>query len=318
MQVLITGASGFAGWHLMRHLRQHQPGAHLTGTVFSTPPPSHETTERYVRVDLCDTEAVRQLIDKLRPDVIYNLAGQASAKRSFDHPWQTLETNLHIQFNLLHACVEIGIQPRMLVVSSAEVYGPTPDDTQPLTETQPLRPTSPYSVSKAAQDLMGLQYHLAYGLPVLRVRPFNHIGPRQSTNFVAPDFALQIAQIEAGQRDPVLQVGNLAAQRDFTDVRDVVRAYHLVIEHGTPGSVYNIASNRAYSIQSLLDRLLALTPVPIEVQVDPAKLRPIDVPVIQGSYRQLHEATGWQPSISLEQTLRDLLDDCRQRVQASI
>ncbi len=317
MRVLITGASGFAGCHLVRHLTRVQPDAQLYGTFFSAVPPQVLADERYVQLDLCDYDAVLHLLQQVQPDVIYNLAGQASAKRSFERPWHTLETNLRIQFNVLQACVDVGVAARIIAVTSSEIYGANMQDTRPLTEDRALRPTSPYSLSKSAQDLMSLQYHLAYKLPIVRARPFNHIGPRQSASFVAPDFALQIARIEAGISAPVMQVGNLSAKRDFTDVRDVVRAYQLLAEHGEPGEAYNVASNQMHSIQELLDTLLSLTPAKIDVQVDAAKLRPVDVPYVRGDYTRLQQATGWQPQISLRQSLADLLADCRQRLQAS-
>jgi GDP-4-dehydro-6-deoxy-D-mannose reductase len=163
--------------------------------------------------------------------------------------------------------------------------------------------------------MMGLQYFLSYQLPIVRVRPFNHTGPGQRETFVAPDFALQIAKIEAGLQEPIMLVGNLEAKRDFTDVRDVVRAYHLLMKQGKPGETYNVSSNKAYSIQYLLDTLLSFTDAKIQVQIDPTKMRPVDVPLVQGDYRRLHDLTGWQPAIPFEETLRDLLNDYHQRVQ---
>jgi GDP-4-dehydro-6-deoxy-D-mannose reductase len=184
----------------------------------------------------------------------------------------------------------------------------------PISEDAPLRPSSPYSVSKAAQDLLGLQYFLSHQFPVLRARAFNHIGPGQSDRFVAPAFAIQIARIESGQQVPTLYVGDLSDRRDFTDVRDIVRAYALIMERGTPGEVYNVASGEARSIQSLLDTLLKHTTARIDVQVDPQRLRPSRIPILQGDCARLKNATGWQPVIPFEQTLRDVLEDCRQRV----
>jgi GDP-4-dehydro-6-deoxy-D-mannose reductase len=231
-------------------------------------------------------------------------------------PWETLENNILAQLNLIQAFLNLGIQPRLLVVSSAEIYGPVHADQLPIREDAPLRPTNPYGVSKVAQDMLGLQYYLSHTLPIVRVRPFNHIGPGQSEGFVAVDFAIQIARIEHGLQAPVIRVGNLAAQRDFTDVRDVVRAYWLLMEKAVPGEVYNVASGQAYSIQYLLDVLLSYSTTPIEVQTDPARMLPIDVPVIRGDASRLRQATGWGVTIPFEQTLLDVLNDCRQRIHS--
>lgn len=312
MRVLITGATGFVGRHLIHYLADTIPGVEIYGTAF-TP----ETTSLPVSIhslDLRDEEAVRRLLEQVQPDQIYHLAALASPRRSFDHPWETLENNIRAQLNLTLACLYHSITPRLLVISSAEVYAPL---AVPLNEETPFNPTNPYGVSKIAQDMLGLQYYQSHHLPILRARPFNHIGPGQGLGFVAPDFAMQIARIEAGQQQPVLEVGNLAARRDFTDVRDVVRAYHLIIEQGQPGEVYNVASGSARSIQELLDTLLSLSSTRIEVRINPARFMPIDVPVKQGDASRLYQATGWEPVISFEQTLQDILNECRQRVNTS-
>jgi GDP-4-dehydro-6-deoxy-D-mannose reductase len=203
-----------------------------------------------------------------------------------------------------------------LVVGSSEEYGRIAPGDLPIDEDTPLRPTSPYALSKVAQDLMGLQYHLTHGLHVIRVRPFNHIGPRQRPGFVAPDLASQIAAIEAGRQPPVLQVGNLEARRDFSDVRDVVRAYVMLLTHGKPGEVYNVGSGQSHSIQELLDSLLAMSRVPIEVQPDPARMRPSEVPEMIGDVSRLQTRTGWQPEIPFEQSLKDILDYWRAETAA--
>ncbi|MCS6834625.1 MAG: GDP-mannose 4,6-dehydratase [Anaerolineae bacterium] len=311
MRILITGATGFVGRHLWDHLQQAQPNATLHGTTFMNPPQSSAYTE----IDLKDSTAVLTLLDHLRPQAIYHLAGQAFVPRSFSDPWETLETNIRGQMNLLQACHTLKLDCRVLIVSSAEIYGRIQPTDLPLRESAPLQPLNPYSVSKAAQDLMALQYHLCYGMPILRARPFNHIGPGQSEHFVATAFAMQIALIEHGLQEPIIRVGNLSAQRDFTDVRDIVRAYHLLMERGADGEAYNIASGRAYSIQTLLDTLLSFSGVQVTVEQDKARLRPVDTPIIIGDYSKLHAATAWQPLMSFEDTLRDVLDDCRQRVR---
>jgi GDP-4-dehydro-6-deoxy-D-mannose reductase len=258
--------------------------------------------------DLRDPEAARRVIAETAPDRIFHLAGQAFVGDSWAHPWETLETNMRSQVNLLEAVVAERIQPRILIVGSSEEYGRAGDGGERVSEDQPLRPDSPYSVSKVAQDMLGLQYFLSYGLPVIRVRPFNHIGPRQSRKFVAAAFASQIAAIEAGQQPPVMKVGNLGARRDFTDVRDTVRAYGLLMDHGQPGEVYNVGSGVSRRVRELLDILLGLARAAITVEVDTGRLRPSDLPELVCNCARLSAATGWQPRWPIEQTLRDLLD----------
>lgn len=310
MNILITGAGGFVGPYLVRHLLERQPGAALHGTLFAAEQQTIGLTTH--QLDLRDRAAVEALIDQVRPDQIYHLAGQSSVPRSFDDPWETLETNIRAQLNIFLACLTHGLAPRILVISSAEVYGAA--TSMPIREDAPLLPANPYSVSKVTQDMMGLQYFLSHQLPVIRARSFNHFGPGQSERFVAPAFAMQIARIEAGLQDATLRVGSLSDRRDFTDVRDVVRAYTLLMQHGQPGEAYNVASGQAHSIQTLLDTLLAQTTHRIRVQVDTARLRPSRVPVLQGDITRLQQATGWQPQIAFADSLRDILDDCRQRV----
>lgn len=320
MRALITGAEGFAGGHLIRHLLQTDPALELHGTARPDGPYAHvkNMLASVTPVDLRDEEAVLGLIDALRPDYIFHLAAQASVKRSFEEPWETLENNLHSQLSILQAAVKLDIKPRVLVVASAEIYGIVPAEDMPLTEDFPLRPTSPYSVSKVGQDLMGLQYFLSYQIPVLRVRSFNHIGPGQNPNWVVPNFATQVVRIEAGLQEPVIKVGNLSAQRDFTDVRDVVAAYHAVVTVGKPGEAYNVCSGQARSIQDVLDMLLSMSTVSVDVQVDPDRLRPVDQPLVVGSSERLQRDTGWRPALTFEQTLRDVLEECRERVQQEL
>jgi GDP-4-dehydro-6-deoxy-D-mannose reductase len=310
LRSLITGVSGFAGSHLADYLLAKADaatevwGCDLSGARRSYLSPN----VRLLAADLRDPLAVREVIEQSRPERIFHLAGQAFVGDSWSHPWETIETNLRSQVNLLEAVVGCGLRPRILVVGSADEYGRMDASGEPIDESRPLRPDSPYSVSKVGQDLLGLQYFLSYGLPVVRVRPFNHIGPRQSRKFVAAGFAAQIAAIEAGQQLPVMQVGNLAARRDFTDVRDMVRAYAMVLEQGQAGEVYNIGSGESRRIQDLLDMLLSLARTPIQVETDPARLRPNDLPDLVCDAGQLRQATGWRPELTLEQTLSDLLD----------
>lgn len=309
MRVLVTGAAGFVGGYLTRLLLA--TGAEVHGTSMDVVVESGATTHY---LDLKDKGQVRGLLADLRPDRIYHLAAQAFVPRSFEAPWETLENNILAQLNLIVACIELGIQPRMLVVSSAEIYGQVTPDELPLDEDSPLRPTSPYGVSKVTQDMLAYQYALSHKLPIMRVRPFNHFGPGQRDSFVAPAFATQIARIEAQQQEPVIRVGDLSAKRDFTDVRDIVRAYHAIMEKGSPGDLFVVSSGQARSIQSVLDGLLALSDVQIEVLPDPERMRPVNNSVLLGDSRRLQQAIGWTPEITFEQSLADIMNDCRQRV----
>ncbi len=315
MRVLITGAGGFVGNHLAAHLSQTVANVQLFGATLFKSETIHPAISDNRLIDLKDYAQVRDLLADCRPDAVYHLAAQAFVPRSFEAPWETLENNILSQLNITRACLELNLRPRILIVSSAEIYGQVSADQLPLDENCAIRPTNPYSVSKVAQDMLGLQYHLSHGLPIMRARPFNHIGPGQNGRFVAPAFAMQIANIEEGRRRAVIKVGNLTAKRDFTDVRDIARAYRLIIEKGRPGEAYNVASGMAYSIRRLLDILLGLSEIDIEVQVDPARLRPVDVPEIRGDSAKLRRDTGWQPSLTFEETIKDVLADCRRREQ---
>lgn len=315
MRVLITGAGGFVGGHLASYLHSTHPNASLYGTILNDREKANPHIASPFQVDLKDYTHVREILAESEPDAIYHLAAQAFVPRSFEDPWETLENNIRSQLNIIQACLELNIRPRMLIISSAEVYGAINSTQMPMSEDTPMRPTNPYSVSKVTQDMLGLQYFLSHDLPIMRARAFNHIGPGQNPRFVAPAFATQIAKIEAKQQEAVIYVGNLEAQRDFTDVRDIVRAYYLIVEKGQPGQAYNVASGKAYSIQYLLETLLNYSSLDIEIRVDPDRLRPVDVPIIRGDNSKLHRDTGWQPTVRFEDTLKDVLDDCRQRIR---
>lgn len=308
MRSLITGVSGFAGSHLADYLAS-QPSAKVWGCDRTDERrPFHPPALRLRAVDVCDAAAVRVLLTECQPDHIYHLAGQAFVGSSWADPWDTLETNMRAQVNLLEAMRAVCPAARMLVIGSNEEYGRLQPEDLPVREITPLRPDSPYGVSKIGQDMLGLQYHLSYGLHIVRARPFNHIGPRQNPKFVAPAFASQIAALEAGRQPPILRVGNLTARRDFTDVRDMARAYALALALGAPGEVYNIGSGRSRGIQELLDILLSYSTRSITVELDPARLRPSDVAEAVCDATKFKTHTGWAPTISFEQTLKDLLE----------
>lgn len=316
MRALITGAGGFVGGHLCAFLLDHSDWE-ILGTVYPQPQERSEPCARMrlTFADLRDPQMVRDLIDSWEPGVIFHLAALSSVSASFEHPWETLENNIRAQLNILEAVRQAETQTRVLVIGSNEEYGKPGEDQLPIIEDTPLRPQSPYAVSKVAQDMLGLQYHLAYGVDVVRLRPFNHTGPGQSPRFVVPAFASQIARIEAGLQEPVLSVGNLKVWRDFTDVRDIVRAYFLAATEAEPGEAYNLASGRPQSIEEMLESLLALSTVDIRVEVDPDRYRPADMPVAYGSAEKFRRRTGWEPEIAFDQTLRDVLAYWREEVR---
>ncbi len=313
VRALITGIGGFAGSHLADYLVEHTDCevwgvvrrtrwriAHLEGRI------------RTLTCDLTDVVATSQLVEEVRPDLVFHLAAYSRVGASWAHPWEAYETNLRTQLSLLEALVATGQRPRVLIVGSNEAYGKP--EHLPVDERHPFQPVTPYGVSKAAQDLMGLQYHLAHNMPIVRVRPFNHIGPRQDLGFVCADFASQVARIEAGLQEAVIRVGNLSARRDFTDVRDVAAAYYLAITKGKVGDVYNVGRGEAHAIQEILDILVQASRVPIRVEVDPKRLRPSDVPEVICNAGKLRHDTGWEPKIPFEQSVLDTLEDWRRRI----
>ncbi len=315
MRALITGAAGFVGSHLAEVIRA-EADWEVWGTILNESDRANVVDGvTTLQIDLRDPDAARALIDQARPDFVFHLAGQAYVPQSWVDPWGTYQTNIRSQLNLLEAISSIGQRPRILIVGSNEEYGLVREADLPIDENTPLRPNSPYSVSKLAQDYMGLQYFLDRHLPVIRVRPFNHIGPRQDERFVAPSFAKQIVEIERGLRPPVMRLGNMAAQRDFTDVRDVSRAYILTVTKGVPGEVYNIGSGQARSVREMLDIMLAHSSMTVTEETDPAKFRPSDVPISYCDPSKFKQQTGWAPRISFEQTLIDILNDWRQRLK---
>jgi GDP-4-dehydro-6-deoxy-D-mannose reductase len=260
--------------------------------------------------DVTDNEATVALVTRARPDAIYHLAGLANVAESWVHPAHTFAVNAAGTQNVLDGSRRLDVAPTVLLVSSAEVYGIVSPEQLPITEDAPLRPVTPYAASKAAAEFVGVQAHLGYGVPVIRVRPFNHVGPGQTGAFVVRDLAQRIAGAErSGEK--TLAVGNLTPQRDFTDVRDVVRAYRLLVERGSAGEVYNVSSGRAVGIDALAAKLLELAGTDLGLVTDPALVRSVDVPVFVGDNSRLRDATGWEPQIPLEHTLRDVLEEVR-------
>lgn len=314
MRVFITGATGFAGSHLVDLLiaAGHQVFALVHEATSHQGLPSHELIQA-VAGDLMDPVGLAAAIAHAQPDVIYHLAGQAYPARSWLDPAQTMAINAGGTANILRAAVEVG-RPRVVVVTSAEIYGPISAADLPLTELTVPYPRHPYGISKLAAGELTRVYWERYGLPVMEARPFNHIGPRQAPGFVVPDFASQLAAIRLGRQAPIINVGNLQPERDFTDVRDVAAAYFRLAEAGRPGQAYLICSGRAVSVRHLLDLLIELNGVPVEVRTDQARINPNDTPCLYGSYRKIATDTGWHPRIALEQSLADALADWEDRL----
>ncbi|OGX41401.1 MAG: GDP-mannose 4,6-dehydratase, partial [Omnitrophica WOR_2 bacterium RIFCSPHIGHO2_02_FULL_68_15] len=310
MRVLITGITGFAGSHLAEFLLKRD-GVEVHGIErWRSKTDNIEHLKGRVAMhecDLRDGSSIRKVLETVRPDQIYHLAAQSFVPTSWKAPAETLMTNILGQLHIFEAVRQIGINPRIQIAGSSEEYGLVNADELPIKESNPLRPLSPYGVSKVGQDLLAYQYHQSYKLHVVRTRGFNHTGPRRGDVFVESNFAQQIAKIERGLQEPVVKVGNLQAKRDYTDVRDMVRAYWLALEKGLPGDVYNICSGETHSIESVLQSLLAMSSAKVRVEPDPARMRPSDVLLLHGDSSKFQKQTGWRPEIPLETTLRDLL-----------
>ena len=315
-RVLVTGVTGFAGSHLVDYMIT-RGDCEIFGTQrWRSPTQNIEhigDRMTLIECDLRDASSTRDMLENVRPDLIFHLAAQSFVPTSWNAPSESLTTNVLGQVNIFEAVRRIGLPCRIQLACSSEEYGMVYPDEVPIKETNPLRPLSPYAVSKVAQDMLGYQYWMSWKIDSVRTRGFNHEGPRRGPVFVASDFAKQIADIEKHRKPPVVHVGNLDALRDFTDVRDMVRAYWLALEKCEPGEVYNICSGKAWKIRDMLDHLLGLSKVKIEVRQDPARLRPSDVPILLGDYSKFAKVTGWEPTIPFEQTLADMLEYWRGR-----
>ena len=305
MDALVIGAGGFVGNYLIQELysRNFSVGA----TILPRESVRSKNCEVFT-LDILNESEIKNLLRTHQPKYIYHLAAQSSVAVSWKNPHLTIDVNIKGVLNLLEAVRSIPEEyPRILLVGSGEEYGAVKPEICPVSEESPVQPANPYAVSKACQNMLGTMYAKSYGMGIVMARAFNHIGVGQSPTFVASDFALQIAEIEAGFRSPVIQVGNLSAKRDFSDVRDIVRAYVLLMEKGCAGETYNVGSGHAVSIQELLDTLLNLSTVSIAVEQNPDRMRPSDVPVIEADTSKLRKDTGWTPEYSLEETLYTML-----------
>jgi GDP-4-dehydro-6-deoxy-D-mannose reductase len=297
MRALVTGGRGFVGSWLTEHLRAHGDD------VISI---DHE-------VEITDAAAVREAVTVAAPDALYHLAALTHVGRSWNDPGEVFRVNALGTLNVLEAARACARAPRVLVTSSAEVYGSVTENQLPVDELAPLAPVTPYGASKVAAEFLAVQAHLGHGLPVVRVRPFNHVGPGQASGFVVASLASHIVEAcRSGTKE--VPVGNLGARRDLSDVRDVVRAYRLLVERGAPGEVYNVCSGHDVSIEEVAGMLLELAGADLTLVVDPALTRPVDVPVLRGDPGKLHAATGWEPEIDLRDTLRDVLDHWSEKV----
>ena len=320
MRLLVTGITGFVGSHMAEYALAH--GAEVFGSSrwrSRTENVDHlRSNIKLIECDLRDLASVRGLLEATEPTHVVHLAAQSFVGASWQTPAETLSNNIISQVNLLEGIRRFTIVPRFLVAGTSEEYGLVYPDELPIRETNPLRPLSPYAVSKVAQDMMGYQYFKSYGLPIIRTRAFNHEGPRRGEVFVTSNFAKQVAEIEAGLREPTICVGDLTPRRDFSDVRDIVRGYWQLLEQGEPGEVYNLCSGRSWAIQEVLEFFLDHSRVKkIAVETDPARLRPSDVMILEGDPSKIRQATGWEVEIPFEQTLKDLLAYWRQRTMSS-
>lgn len=317
-KALITGITGFAGSHLAELLLTE--GHEVWGT---TRPRSQADNLNSIKnqlhledADLLDSHSLYSIVSKIKPDYIFHLAAQSFVQSSWASPANTMELNIVATVHLFEAVRRAQLNSVIQIACSSEEYGLVYENELPIKETNPLRPQSPYAVSKVAMDYLGYQYFMSYGLKIIRTRGFNHTGPRRGEVFATSSFAKQIAEIEKGLKEPIIEVGNLNAQRDWTDVRDMVRGYLLSVQKGEPGEVYNICSEKAVKIGDMLDMLISMSTVKqkIKIKKDPTRMRPSDVPVLLGDCAKFRKATGWKPEIPFEQTMKDLLSYWRERV----
>lgn len=306
MHALIIGGAGFVGNYLIEHLKNDKNWM-VTATKLENEIIEQDNITIY-NLNILDKHAISALLQNIKPDYIFHLAAQSSVSLSWKNPSLTIDVNIKGCVNLLDAIRELDYNPRTLLIGSGEEYGHILTNETPIIENNHIRPGNIYAATKACQNMIGKIYADAYQMDVIMVRAFNHIGPKQVPIFVVADFCKQVAEIEKGLREPIINVGNLSAKRDFTDVRDVVRAYSLLIEKGNVGETYNVGSGNAISIEEILKIILSYTTISIQVLIDPNKLRPVDIPIIEANIKKLQECTGWEPCITIEETIMDTLE----------
>ncbi len=310
---LVIGAAGFVGSYLINEMKENGMEVHATKL-------GHENfSHPYAQVhelDIMDKDAITALLFEVRPDYIFHLAAQSSVGVAWKKPGLTIDINIKGSVNVMDAVRELFYKPRVLLIGSGEEYGHIQPGETPIIESNLLRPGNIYAATKACQNMIGNIYSRAYDMQLMMVRAFNHIGPGQAPMFVVSDFCKQVAEIEYGLREPVMKVGNLSARRDFTDVRDVVKAYVKLIQAGEPGETYNVGSGNAREIRQILDLIISMSKAEIQVEVDPNKIRPVDVPIIEADITKIRELTGWTPQIPIEQTIQETLDYWRQQCSA--
>ena len=313
MKALIIGGGGFVGPYLVNHL--HDDLGYEVAVTKTEKEQLALSNAVVYDCDILNKSEITDVLETVRPDYIFHLAAQSSVSVSWKNPALTIDVNIKGAVNMLDAVRELDYKPRVLLIGSGEEYGHIRQEECPIIEDTVLRPGNIYAATKSCQNMLGSIYAAAYHMDVMMVRAFNHIGPNQTPMFVVADFCQQAAEIEAGKREAVMRVGNLSAKRDFTDVRDVIRAYALIMEHGKAGETYNVGSGHAVSIQQILDTIISLSKADIKVEVDPEKLRPVDVPIIEADIRKLVECTGWKREIPLERTIEETLDYWRKEVK---
>jgi len=320
MKAFITGINGFVGSHLAEFLLRK--GCVVSGLILEK-----DKVEKISGIidnihlyegDVKDYGLLKDIIAESQPEEVYHLAGLSHVQDSWKNEWETYKVNFLGTYNLLEAIKELGLNPKVLIIGSSDEYGRVQPDRLPIREDYPLMPLSPYGVSKACQELLALRYARAEGMQIVAVRAFNHTGPRQEPAFVCSDFAKQIVEAEIGLKESVISVGDLKSERDFTDVRDVVEAYYLLLKKGISGDVYNVCSGKAFSIEWVLSRLLSFTEKVIKIKEDPERLRPVDITVRIGDNRKIREATGWEPKIPLSKTLEDLYKYWKERIGTEV
>lgn len=313
MRILVTGITGFVGRYLAEYL-QTISNVKISGTSFGSNKNYFSKKVKIFRCDLRKKESCDLVLKKTKPDVIVHLAGISSAGDSWREAENTLTNNIIGQLHLLNSLKEHAPKSKLLIISSAQVYGSVGKSNLPTKEDTVLNPTNPYAVSKITQEYLGRQFFANYKIPVVILRPSNHIGPRQEGNLVVPRFVQQIVEIEKGSKKPVITVGNLNTKRDFTDVRDIVKAYYLAIRYCRPGEIYNVGRGHAVRIREILNKLISMSNILVKIKSEKIFLRPSDIPILEVDYSKFKKATGWSPKIPLSQTLEDTLEYWREKV----